>query len=196
MVIDLAACNACNTCTVTCKVKNGTPPGVHWRRVLEDEVGVYPSVRRLFLPLACMHCGTPPCETTCPTGATQKREDGIVTIDYDLCVGCQACVVACPYGVRFFHEDRRSYFADRGSPVPWPLEGQALPEGVVSKCDLCLDRVLDGRQPACVENCPTSALHFGDLGDPRSGVCLLIAARKGRQLFREKGTDPSVYYVD
>ncbi|MBI4232875.1 MAG: 4Fe-4S dicluster domain-containing protein [Chloroflexi bacterium] len=196
MVIDLAACNGCNTCTLTCKVKNGTPPGIFWRRVLEQEVGSFPSVRRIFLPLSCMHCANPPCETVCPTGATHQRPDGIVTVDYDICIGCQACMVACPYGVRFLREDHRTYYkTTRDSPMPWPLLGTPIPHGVVSKCDFCLDRVTDGQKPACVQNCPTGALSFGDLEDPRSEVAQLIATRKGRQLLPEKGTNPSIFYV-
>lgn len=194
MVIDLGACNGCNTCTLTCKVRNGTPKGIHWRRVLEQEIGAFPSFKRVYLPLACMHCANPPCDTACPTGATHKRDDGIVAIDYDLCIGCMACMIACPYGVRFLNEGREQYF-EGAQPLLWPPLGKPVPKGVVSKCDFCMARVLNGQQPSCVENCTAGALHFGDLDDPNSEVARLAAAEKGRQLLPEKGTNPSVYYV-
>lgn len=86
--IDLRRCIGCQTCTAACKGANATPPGIQWRRVLDIETGEFPDVRRDFLPVACMHCANPPCEEVCPTKATTKRADGLVAIDYDLCIGC------------------------------------------------------------------------------------------------------------
>ena len=97
MIADLRRCVGCQTCTAACKHANATPPGVQWRRVLDIEVGEYPEVKRAFVPVGCQHCDDPPCMHVCPTTATRKRADGIVTIDYDLCIGCAYCAVACPY---------------------------------------------------------------------------------------------------
>jgi len=88
MVIDLKRCFGCYGCQVSCKAEHATPPGVFFARVIKRELGAYPNVRKVFLPVLCMHCETPPCEAVCPTGATSKRADGIVDIDSELCVGC------------------------------------------------------------------------------------------------------------
>ena len=101
MIADLRRCVGCQTCTAACKQANGTPPGVQWRRVLDLEVGEYPEVKRAFVPVGCMHCDDPPCMHVCPSTATRKRSDGIVTIDPELCIGCAYCAVACPYEARY-----------------------------------------------------------------------------------------------
>ena len=101
MVADLRRCVGCQTCTAACRHANATPPGVQWRRVLDMEFGEYPDVQRAFVPVGCQHCDDPPCMDVCPTKATKKRADGIVTIDYDLCIGCAYCAVACPYQARY-----------------------------------------------------------------------------------------------
>jgi phenylacetyl-CoA:acceptor oxidoreductase subunit 1 len=101
MVADLDRCVGCQTCTAACRHANATAPAVQWRKVLDIEHGVYPSVSRTFVPVGCQHCEDPPCMHVCPTTATRKRSDGIVTIDYDLCIGCAYCDVACPYQARF-----------------------------------------------------------------------------------------------
>ncbi len=101
MVADLRRCVGCQTCTASCKHANATPPGVQWRRVLDMEFGEYPDVQRAFVPVGCQHCDEPPCMEVCPTTATKQRADGIVTIDYDLCIGCAYCAVACPYQARY-----------------------------------------------------------------------------------------------
>ena len=109
MVADLRRCVGCQTCTAACKHANATPPGVQWRRVIDMEFGEYPDVQRAFVPVGCQHCDDPPCLSVCPTTATKKRADGIVTIDYDLCIGCAYCAVACPYQARYKTE--RATFA-------------------------------------------------------------------------------------
>ena len=101
MVADLRRCVGCQTCTAACRHANTTPPGVQWRRVLDMEMGTYPDVRRVFVPVGCMHCADPPCMEVCPSTATSKRDDGIVVIDYDKCIGCAYCAVACPYQARY-----------------------------------------------------------------------------------------------
>ena len=100
MIADLRRCVGCQTCTASCKHTNDTPPMIQWRKVLDIESGEYPDVQRTFMPVGCMHCADPPCMEVCPSTATKQRPDGIVTIDYDICIGCSYCMVACPYQAR------------------------------------------------------------------------------------------------
>jgi len=104
MVIDLKLCIGCNTCAVACKARNGTPPGIFWRKVLEQEVGTFPLARRIFWSISCMHCEEPACVEVCPTGASYQREDGVVLIDANKCTGCGACVELCPKKILFLDE--------------------------------------------------------------------------------------------
>ena len=101
MVADLERCVGCQTCTAACRHANATSPAVQWRKVLDIEAGTFPNVSRTFVPVGCQHCADPPCMHVCPTTATRQRADGIVTIDYELCIGCAYCEVACPYQARF-----------------------------------------------------------------------------------------------
>jgi Fe-S-cluster-containing dehydrogenase component len=195
MVIDLRKCIGCQACTVACKAENLTPDGVHWNRVLKTEVGKYPSVRRQFLPLPCMHCENPPCVSVCPTGASYKRPDGIVMIDYDRCVGCKYCIAACPYGVRTYVEEVRSYFPNAGLSEIEQYRAGEHKAGVVEKCTFCVHRIDNGQEPACVQTCPPHARYFGDLEDPESEVSIIIRTTEAVQLISELGTNPSVYYV-
>jgi len=194
MVIDLKKCVGCYGCQITCKAENGTPPGVLWARVAKREIGKFPFARLINLPLLCNHCETAPCVEVCPTGATQKRPDGIVEIDHNKCVGCRYCMMACPYQSRFYHAKPRFYF-DKNPTVYERWAYQKHPVGVVSKCNFCLHRLEQGLEPACVANCITRARYFGDLDDPYSEVSRLIRERSGFQLYPELGTNPSVYYL-
>lgn len=195
MVIDLKRCIGCYGCQLSCKAENGTPPGVFFARVLKHEEGQFPTVRQLFLPVLCNHCEDPPCVEVCPTGATFKsKEDGIVDIDPDMCVGCRSCMMACPYGNRYINDKPQHYFPD--GPTPFEQQRTARHQiDVVMKCNFCRDRVKAGKQPACVANCPTVARIFGDLDDPNSEVSRLIKDRGGFPLHPELGTRPSVYYL-
>jgi Fe-S-cluster-containing dehydrogenase component len=195
MVIDLKRCIGCYGCQVSCKAEHGTRPGTTYARVVKREVGTFPDVKRVSLPLLCMHCANPPCVDVCPTGASQKRDDGIVFVDGDVCVGCRACVMGCPYGARYYQDEERNYFE---GTEPNPYENARYwshVAGVVEKCDFCRHRLADGREPACVTNCMTKARIFGDLDDPASEVSRLIREEQGSQLNPELGTDPSVYYL-
>jgi molybdopterin-containing oxidoreductase family iron-sulfur binding subunit len=194
MVIDLKRCVGCYGCAVACKAEHGTRPGIMWARVLKAESGTYPAVRRLSLPVLCMHCREPACLPVCPTGATVKRADGIVTIDARLCIGCRYCMQACPYGARFLSDGVHAYFDGQMTPYEEATAGMH-PAGVVEKCDFCLERLEQGLEPACVANCMTRARIFGDLDDPESPVSRLVRGRGGFQLNPELGTDPSVYYL-
>lgn len=194
MVLDLKQCIACYACVVACKAENATPPEVFWCRVLEREEGKYPTARRVFLPVLCNHCAEPACVKACPTGATTQREDGIVLVDHDKCVGCRYCLIACPYQVRFYNDHIKGYFGEGLTPYE-EMGYKKHRQGVVEKCNFCVDRVDKGLEPACVANCPTSCRHFGDLDDPDSEVSRLLRARHSFTLLPEQGTNPSVYYV-
>lgn len=125
MVIDLKRCVGCQTCTVACKIENFVPPGVFFTRVNDYEVGKYPHVRRHFLPTGCMHCKEAPCVDVCPSGSSCKREDGIVLVRQELCVGCRYCMVVCPYGARHFNEDGNAGYFETG-PTPYETYGAGL----------------------------------------------------------------------
>ncbi len=137
----------------------------------------------------------------CPTGATKQDENGIITVDRDLCMGCKYCIMACPYGARHTAEEWKPYFPDaEGELDPYEAHAKKAWEekngyGMATKCDYCQDRVKDGRQPVCVETCPAKARYFGDLEDPESEVSILIRRERGFQLNPEFGTDPSCYYL-
>ncbi len=195
MVIDLKRCIGCYGCQLSCKAENATPPGVFFARVLKREEGSYPNVRHMFLPVLCNHCADPACVAACPTGASFVWEEGgIVDIDADKCVGCRSCMMACPYGNRYFNDKPQHYFEQ--GPTPYEAkQGAQHQTGVVMKCNFCRPRVQQGLAPACVANCPTVARIFGDLDDPNSEVSRLIRERGGFPLHPELGTGPSVYYL-
>jgi molybdopterin-containing oxidoreductase family iron-sulfur binding subunit len=191
MVIDLKRCVGCGACATMCKQENGTPPGVMRSKVMKKETGEFPNVTRLSLPMLCMHCENPPCVKVCPTGATSQREDGIVLVDKDICVGCRACMTACPYSARYFRADENGYFGEQLTPYE-SLKYEAMPRGVIDKCTFCAENRLEqGLEPACVQTCITQSRHFGT----KEELAELIRRRKGYQLRPELGTDPSIYYL-
>jgi phenylacetyl-CoA:acceptor oxidoreductase subunit 1 len=205
MVADLERCVGCQTCTAACRHSNATSPAVQWRKVLDIEAGHYPNVARIFVPVGCQHCADPPCMHVCPSTATRQRADGIVTIDYDICIGCAYCEVACPYQARFLvKEPHYAYEAAMQNEV----ERAELDRiGVAQKCTFCSDRIdfgiengltpgVDPRaSPACVNACIADALHFGDLDDPNSNVSRLLKEQKTFRMHEELGTDPGFHYV-
>lgn len=198
MVIDLKRCIGCNACTVACKQENGTPAGVHFARVITREVGTYPQTRRTFLPVLCNHCEDAPCAQACPSGATHIRADGIVMVDKDVCIGCRACAVACPYMNRHYIERgllEHGYSGDGVSPME-AVKFTEFEEGTMTKCTLCAHRVDQGLEPACVVTCPTEARIFGDLEQKDGRLRRLIRERNGWTLLPEAETKPSVYYLD
>lgn len=193
MAIDLSRCNGCNACVIACKVEHSAPNEILLTTILEQEIGKYPDANRLFFPVLCNHCEEPPCVPVCPTKATFKREDGIVLIDADDCIGCGACIAACPYEQRFYVEDERTCFPSGEGRYRNPHAHKA-PQGVPVKCDFCFHRVDEGREPACVEACPTEARIFGLLDAGEKPLNALISRENCFTLLPDKGTLPNVYY--
>ena len=188
MIADLERCVGCQTCTAACKHANATSPAVQWRKVLDIEAGSYPEVSRTYVPVGCQHCEDPPCMHVCPSTATRKRADGIVTIDYDVCIGCAYCDVACPYQARF-KVDAADFAYGRKMQNEAERDDPAR-IGVAQKCTFCSTRIDFGLEndltpgvdpratPACANACIASALHFGDLDDPSSNVSMLLKQHK------------------
>jgi len=217
MVIDQQKCIGCKACTVSCAAENNLPPGVVYRPVLEEEVGEFPNVRRRFIPRPCLQCDNPPCTPVCPVSATYKREDGIIAIDYDVCIGCRYCLVACPYNARtsdygefygeqsgenpaaFVGQDALAYETrpnfEYGTEWQRAPGGEASPVGNARKCHFCLHRIENGLLPACVTTCLGGATYFGDYQDPTSLVHELIGSTRAMRLKEELGTEPKVYYL-
>ena len=221
MVIDQNKCVGCWTCAVACKSINNEPLGVHWNRVLttrpdEDAPGKepvaaaaidvphgeFPDLELAYLPLACQHCTDAPCRRVCPVNATFRRDDGMVLIDFERCIGCRTCFAACPYGVRTFNWQRGQYGSDfevgYGRDYRWNDRLVFTPErpvGVAEKCTGCVERIDNGQEPMCVAVCPAGARVFGDLGDPDSEISFTIKQQGGRQLLADLGTGPGVYYL-
>ncbi|NOY82929.1 MAG: 4Fe-4S dicluster domain-containing protein [Kiritimatiellaeota bacterium] len=217
MVIDRQKCIGCKACTVSCAVENDLPPGVVYRPVTEDEVGQFPHVRRVFLPRPCMQCEKPPCTPVCPVTATYRRPDGVVVVDYDICIGCRYCLNACPYNARtadfgeFFTEPAGREAAGLVGEPATAYEHRATfeygksrrrehgkersPMGNARKCHFCLHRVENGMLPACVATCLGGATLFGDYGDPASLVHELVGSTRVTRLKEDLGTEPSVFYL-
>ena len=207
MVADLDRCVGCQTCTAACRHANATAPSVQWRKVLDIETGRYPNVSRTFVPVGCQQCADPPCMHVCPTGATGRRDDGIVTIDYDLCIGCAYCAVACPYQARFKVDAPR--FAYGAAATRNEIEREDPRRvGVAQKCNFCAPRIdfglsagltpgVDPRAtPACVNACIASALHFGDLDDDDSNVSRLLREQEPLRMHEDLATEPGFYYLN
>ena len=205
MTADLRRCVGCQTCTAACKHTNATPPEVQWRRVLDMEFGEYPNVKRVFVPVGCQHCEDPPCMHVCPTTATKQRADGIVTIDYDLCIGCSYCAVACPYQARYKTDKASFAFGTATKEEAQRRDDSRL--SVATKCTFCVDRIDAGlaaglkpgvdpaATPACVNSCIAEALAFGDLEDPNSNVSQLLEKNQSFRMHEELGTKPGFHYL-
>ena len=207
MVIDLRKCIGCNACTVACISENALPPGIVYRPVIKDELGTYPNVSKRNTPKPCMQCEDPACVAVCPVGATYKREDGIVVIDYDKCIGCRYCMTACPYEHRMF--DFGDKYSD-GLPAvaaydnrpsfeygkEWERKDKhSSPIGNVRKCTFCAHRLEEGLLPQCLTTCLGGANYFGDLNDSESVISQLVNKLNVSRLKEEMGTEPKVFYL-
>ncbi len=218
MVIDLDRCTGCQACVVACHAENNVPVvgereavrrrTMHWIRIERYWEGEFPNVRARFMPVLCQQCGEAPCEPVCPVFATYHTPEGLNAQVYNRCIGTRFCGSACPYKVRMFNWFRPDF--------PEPLEQQLNPDvsvrgrGIIEKCSFCIQRIrraelradLEGTapddgaiQPACVQTCPSSALLFGDLGDPDSRVSRLARGNRAFRLLEGLGTDPAVIYL-
>jgi len=207
MVIDCKKCIGCGTCQFICGEMNSAPPGAAWRRVIDREIRGQPDIVRIFLPINCMHCSDPPCLDVCPTGATHQRPDGIVDIKEDLCVGCGACVVSCPYRARTITSQDTIKMESGADMGKVKVAATADRIGLSTKCNFCCQRVGEGlakgfspgsdpiATPICVNFCIASALHFGDLDDPTSSISQLIRENNMVRLLEELKTKPNLYYM-
>ena len=171
-MLDQTKCIGCHACTTACKSENEVPVGVTRTYVKSVNVGVFPQARRAFQVTRCNQCTDAPCVTACPTQAMFRREDGIVDFDKSVCIGCKACMAACPYDAIFINPDDHS----------------------AEKCNMCAHRLDMGLEPACVTVCPTEAILVGDLNDPTSQAAQIVAREPVQVRRPEKETRPAVYY--
>jgi Fe-S-cluster-containing dehydrogenase component/formate-dependent nitrite reductase membrane component NrfD len=172
-VIDLRKCIGCHACTIACKAEHDIPVGAHRCWVKTVEKGAFPDTQRLFFPVLCNQCEEAPCLKICPTGALYKRRDGIVDLNGAACIGCRACMAACPYDQLFIDPNTRT----------------------AEKCNFCANRVDNQLQPACVSVCPTDCRIFGNLEDPQSRVAQIVQRESFTVRKPEKGTGPKVFYL-
>lgn len=200
MAIDLNRCFGCQTCAIACKVANNLPKNLLYNRVLtvggasmDCAAGQYPNCELGYLPMQCQHCENPACVDVCPTGASQRREDGIVWIDGEMCIGCKSCMTACPYeGVRTYADGEPEYYLDM---AVGEFDAPVHKDGIVEKCTFCYNLVDRGEVPACMQLCPGRARFWGDLDDPESEVSKYLASHEGHLLQEEDGTAPKIYYI-
>ncbi|MEE3373298.1 MAG: 4Fe-4S dicluster domain-containing protein [Planctomycetota bacterium] len=176
--VDTRRCFGCHACEVSCKAENDVPLGNYIRQTFYKDVGTYPEVARVFMPMSCQHCEDAPCIKACPCGALHKETGGTVAIDYNICCGHGTCVEVCPYGAIYLD----------------PVAKQAV------KCHNCYHRAEAGMEPACVPTCPSEALHFGDLNDPESSVSRAMRAAADvegglQQIRPEKQTRPRMWFA-
>lgn len=203
MVIDQERCNGCGYCIKACQASNDCPPEIAWSTLYQGgDVGGEP----VYLPVACMHCQHAPCVSVCPVGASYYRSDGIVMMDYDRCIGCRYCQIACPYDARSFNWES---FEGENPLVPtWgEPDIERRPRGVVEKCTFCSQKIDRGlasglvpgidpqATPACVQACPQQARLFGDLNDPSSPVSRALDDNPSYRLLENLGTGPRIYYL-
>jgi len=184
ILVDTTYCLGCGVCVAACKQENDLPPytddkpgtlGLSWNQVLSFSEGTYPELSVQYLPMHCMHCEKPPCVESCPNKAIQKREDGIVFVDKNKCKAVKKCIPACPYGAIKFNAEKR----------------------VSEACTLCMHRIDEGLEPACVRACIGGALTFGDFNDPVSKISQALRASRDRAFVikPEKRTNPSIWYI-
>jgi Fe-S-cluster-containing dehydrogenase component len=171
-VIDQTRCIGCHACSTACKSENAVPLGVNRTYVKYVDIGQFPTARRAFQVTRCNQCDHPPCVTACPTSAMYRRPDGIVDFDKDICIGCKACIAACPYDAIFINPEDHS----------------------AEKCNFCAHRLEVGLEPACVVVCPTEAILIGNLRDPESRVAKFVNRDVVAVRRPEQETLPKLFY--
>lgn len=175
IVVDLDLCTGCMSCEVACKQENDVALGQYWSKVLRVAQGTFPDTKQYWVPTMCQQCAEAPCVHVCPTGASYRNEENIVLIDKEKCIGCQYCMMACPYGVRSWNQELRS----------------------VEKCTMCNQLTSVGELPACVKNCASKCRFYGDLDDPESDASQAIAKADPASVhaMREVGNNPMTHYI-
>ncbi len=204
MIIDLERCVGCNYCVWACQAVNDVADDrMRWNVGFPERTG---NGVDFFMTRPCLHCSEAPCVKVCPVGATWIRDDGIVAMDYERCIGCRYCEVACPYDARRFNW-KTPTTANPYTPTWGNAEVARRPRGVVEKCTFCVHRIDRGLEqglipgvdpaatPACVVACPVGARRFGDARDPESPIAELLARRPTFRLREDFGTEPRVHYV-
>ena len=187
MLIDSTKCaTGCDDCVSACGKENGfsgnNPTDSQWIRKVE--IKDLRTAQSHSLPMMCQHCENPPCVDVCPTGASFKRDDGIVLVDRHICIGCRYCMMACPYKARsFVHEELH----DQNPDVP-------RGKGCVESCTLCVQRIDKDLEPACVEACSHKAMLFGDLNDPNSEISKQIASTMTTQVRADLALNVGIRY--
>jgi len=199
MVVDLAKCRHARKCVESCQQMHHLPPEDEWIKIflMQDSE----DTAKYWFPKPCFHCSSPSCVNVCPVGATFKRQDGLVLIDNDRCIGCKFCMAACPYSSRVFNwkeQEEKPDIAECGNPET------SVPQvvGTVGKCDFCPDMAYNGKLPACINSCPNGVIYFGDRNEDvvTNGVetvqfSQLIYERAGYKYMEELGTRPNVFYL-
>ena len=171
--------------------KNGQ---INFELAEDDYFHEVPAAGHFYMGTQCYHCENPPCVEACPVGATWKEEDGIVVIDYDWCIGCRYCMAACPYDGRRFNWQEPQVPENEVNKDQHYLGNRLRKSGVMEKCTFCIQRSRNGKNPACVEACPTGARIFGNLLDPNSDIRWVLDNKKVFRLKEDLGTEPKFWY--
>ncbi len=219
MAIDLDRCTGCGTCSASCHEENNVAfageketieksRAFHWIRLMAEKSGSFPNVKARYLPQPCFHCDNPPCVKVCPVHATYLGDEGIVGQIYSRCIGCRYCMAACPYTAKVFNWYEPEWPGDLKRKVNPDVS--CRPKGVVEKCTFCHHRIVHAREearaenrqlkdsdvtPACAENCPATAIVFGNLDDKTSRVSKLAHSHRAFRIGHDMGTKPKVYYL-
>lgn len=200
MVLDLSRCKNARKCVTACQKMHYLPEDKHWLKVVRMQESE--KTAPYWMPKPCFHCDHPPCVKVCPVDATFKREDGIVLIDNDRCVGCRFCMAACPYSARSFNWDEPEMPLDVANREYSPETSIPRKKGVVEKCDFCPDMLRDNKLPDCVTACPNGVFYFGNIyedavtnGDETVKFSTLLKDKAGYRYLEDLGTQPSVYYL-
>lgn len=208
--LDLSRCIGCRRCVYACVGENNPSRNVEIqyirvakmeRNVNDLETADYyynpeqvPEEGHYYMPMQCQQCENPPCVKVCPVRATWQEPDGIVVVDYNWCIGCRTCMAACPYRARKFNWSEPEIPKDEINPKTHYLGNRPRMRGVVEKCTFCIQRVREGRYPACAEICPVGARKFGNLLDPDSEIRYAMKNYRTFRLKEELNTSPKFFY--